>query len=159
MRRLGLLLAVVLIGLWAWTQQPRRDVPGHASQTAAAAPADGPASATATRPTNTPASPASRYPGFLPREAHAVLDTLARGGPYAYRQDGNVFENRERRLPRQPRGYYREYTVPTPGSPDRGPRRIVAGGGVPGSRPPLDYWYSADHYRSFRQFELSGASP
>jgi guanyl-specific ribonuclease Sa len=79
-----------------------------------------------------------------------VLEAIARGGPHPYRQDGGVFQNREGQLPRQPRGYYREYTVETPGSGDRGPRRIVTGG-----NPPVEYWYTDDHYRSFRPFQMS----
>lgn len=82
----------------------------------------------------------------LPPAAAETVERLRAGGPYPYRQDGAVFENRERRLPAQPSGYYREYTVPTPGAGDRGVRRIVAG-----SRGEL-YW-SPDHYDSF--FEIA----
>ncbi|RBG18094.1 ribonuclease, partial [Xanthomonas oryzae pv. oryzae] len=67
-------------------------------------------------------------------------------------QDGGVFGNREHRLPERPRGYYREYTVDTPGSPDRGARRIVTGG-----TPPEAWYYSDDHYQSFKAF--NGATP
>ncbi len=92
----------------------------------------------------------SRSPGDgLPPEAVATLEAIARGGPFRYDRDGSVFQNRERRLPDQPRGYYREYTVETPGSPDRGARRIVSGGD-----PPEVYYYTDDHYRSFRRVEL-----
>ena len=66
----------------------------------------------------------------LPVEARQTLARIKRGGPYAYRKDGSVFGNRERRLPAQPRGYYTEYTVKTPYSRDRGARRIVAGRGA-----------------------------
>ena len=93
-----------------------------------------------------------RAPADLPPEAVATLARIEAGGPFAYRQDGNVFENREQRLPRQPRGYYREYTVETPGSPDRGARRIVAGGD-----PPVEFFYTSDHYRSFRRLEPNAA--
>lgn len=78
----------------------------------------------------------------LPPEARITLQQIERGGPFPYRRDGIEFQNRERRLPLQGRGYYREYTVPTPGSRDRGARRIVAG-------KTAEYYYSADHYRSF----------
>lgn len=78
----------------------------------------------------------------LPPEARGVLRLIERGGPFPYRKDGVVFGNRERLLPSHPRGYYREYTVPTPGARDRGARRIVAGRS--GER-----YYTADHYRSF----------
>ena len=95
------------------------------------------------------ASAAQRLPGFLPPEAVATLERIERGGPHPYRQDGRVFENRERLLPQQPRGYYREYTVDTPGSRDRGARRIVTGGD-----PPQVVYYTDDHYRSFRRVEI-----
>jgi guanyl-specific ribonuclease Sa len=85
----------------------------------------------------------------LPAEAHATLRLIQRGGPFAYDRDGTVFQNREGRLPAEPRGYYREYTVPTPGSRDRGTRRIVTGGD-----PPDVYYYTDDHYRTFRRIEV-----
>lgn len=84
----------------------------------------------------------------LPPEAIETLALIQRGGPFPYRKDGTTFQNRERLLPARPRGYYREYTVPTPGSRDRGARRIVTGGD-----PPEVFYYTADHYRSFRQIE------
>ena len=80
----------------------------------------------------------------LPTEARSTLQLIKRGGPFLYRKDGAEFANRERRLPPRARGYYHEYTVPTPGEPNRGARRIIAGGG--GER-----YYTADHYRSFRR--------
>jgi len=86
----------------------------------------------------------------LPAEAHATLQLIRRGGPFEYDRDGTVFQNREGRLPAEPRGYYREYTVPTPGSRDRGARRIVTGGD-----PPSVYYYTDDHYRTFRRIEVS----
>ena len=82
----------------------------------------------------------------LPAEAIETLALIQRGGPFPYRKDGTTFQNRERLLPARPRGYYREYTVPTPGSRDRGARRIVSGGD-----PPEVFYYTADHYRSFRE--------
>ena len=82
----------------------------------------------------------------LPGEAIETLQRIQRGGPFPYRKDGVVFQNRERRLPQRPYGYYREYTVPTPGSDDRGARRIISGG-----TPPEVFYYTGDHYRSFRQ--------
>ena len=84
----------------------------------------------------------------LPPEAIETLALIQRGGPFPYRKDGTTFQNRERLLPTKPRGFYREYTVPTPGSRDRGARRIVAGG-----NPPEVFYYTADHYSSFRQIE------
>lgn len=85
----------------------------------------------------------------LPPEATAMLQTIQRGGPYRYPRDGVVFQNREGRLPAQTRGYYREYTVPTPGAADRGARRIVTGGD-----PPRIYYYTDDHYRTFREIQV-----
>lgn len=85
----------------------------------------------------------------LPPEALATLALIQRGGPFPFRQDGSTFQNRERRLPSRPRGHYREYTVSTPGARDRGARRIIAGG-----HPPREFYYTADHYRSFRSIEV-----
>jgi guanyl-specific ribonuclease Sa len=90
-----------------------------------------------------------RLPAFLPPEAVATLELIERGGPFPYRQDGRTFENRERLLPQQPRGYYREYTVDTPASRNRGARRIVTGGD-----PPQVFYYTDDHYRSFRRVDI-----
>ncbi len=86
----------------------------------------------------------------LPSEARATLRLVDRGGPFPSSRDGVTFENRERLLPAEPRGHYREYTVPTPGSADRGARRLVVGG-APGAAPGdgTTYFYSDDHYRSF----------
>ena len=89
----------------------------------------------------------------LPPEATQTLRLIRHGGPFPYpRNDGVVFGNFERRLPAQPRGYYREYTVPTPGSRDRGARRIIAGEGVERNVATSgEYYYTDDHYRSFRR--------
>ena len=78
----------------------------------------------------------------LPPEARATLQRILSGGPFPYRRDGIEFQNREHRLPSRERGYYHEYTVPTPGADDRGARRIIAGAVG-------EYYYSGDHYRSF----------
>ena len=80
----------------------------------------------------------------LPAEARQTLALIKAGGPFPYQQDGRVFGNREGLLPKRERGYYREYTVKTPGAKDRGARRIVAGRGA-------EYYYTDDHYRSFRR--------
>ncbi len=72
----------------------------------------------------------------------ATLALIDRGGPFPYRQDGATFGNRERRLPQQPNGYYREYTVPTPGAKNRGARRVVKGRNG-------ETWYTRDHYKTF----------
>lgn len=87
--------------------------------------------------------PTVRYDD-LPPEAKRTIALIERGGPFPFERDGIVFQNREGLLPPKPRGYYREYTVITPGSRDRGPRRIVAGAGG-------ELYYTEDHYQSFRE--------
>jgi len=108
------------------------------------------------RPTATAASPttgetpdsglATVRESELPREARETLALIRAGGPFPYDQDGRTFQNREGILPRQKRGYYHEYTVETPGSDDRGARRIVTGDGG-------DSYWTDDHYDSFRQIQ------
>lgn len=86
----------------------------------------------------------------LPGAAASLMALIREGGPFRYEKDGAVFGNRERLLPRQPRGYYREYTVPTPWARDRGARRIVCGG------PPHttdECYYTDDHYSSFKRIQ------
>ncbi len=80
----------------------------------------------------------------LPREARETLLLIERKGPFPYPRDGVVFGNYEKHLPLRQRGYYHEYTVPTPGSRNRGARRIIVG-------TPDERYYSDDHYRSFRR--------
>lgn len=80
----------------------------------------------------------------LTAEARDTLQTIKRGGPFAYPRDGVVFKNYERILPKQPRGYYREYTVKTPGARNRGARRIISG-------KVNEYYYTADHYKTFKR--------
>jgi ribonuclease T1 len=84
----------------------------------------------------------------LPSEARATHALILRGGPFRYERDGIVFGNRERLLPPRSRGYYHEYTVPTPGASGRGARRIVCGGRRDA---PDACYYSDDHYRSYRR--------
>ena len=85
----------------------------------------------------------------LPRQGAQTYALILQGGPFAYEKDGTVFGNRERLLPAQKRGYYREYTVPTPGARTRGARRIVCGGQQ--AKAPETCYYTADHYASFRR--------
>ena len=85
----------------------------------------------------------------LPAEAQATHRLILDGGPFPYSKDGSVFGNRERSLPAKRRGHYHEYTVRTPGSRDRGARRIVCGGNPP-TKPDACY-YTDDHYSTFRQ--------
>ncbi len=131
--RLALLvgLAVAAAGGWLSRETPRGagTEPGIASEWGSAA----------TQPDST----------GLPAEARQTLRMIAAGGPFPYDRDGTSFQNRERRLPAQPPGYYREYTVLTPGSSDRGARRIVSGG-----NPPVEFYYTDDHYRSFRRIKV-----
>ncbi len=82
----------------------------------------------------------------LPGEARQTIALIREGGPFPYERDGIDFGNFEKRLPAQPRGYYREYTVRTPGARDRGARRIVAGKGG-------ELYYTDDHYQSFRRIK------
>ncbi|GAA2792021.1 hypothetical protein GCM10010441_16600 [Kitasatospora paracochleata] len=95
-------------------------------------------------PTNTALADVCR--SKLPDQARDTLTLIAKGGPYPYRSDGIVFENRESRLPRQSTGYYHEYTVVTPGSDDRGTRRVVTGSAGE------QYW-TGDHYASFQEID------
>ena len=89
--------------------------------------------------------------GDLPAEARQTLALIREGGPYPYEKDGTVFGNYERKLPRQRRGYYTEYTVKTPQVRSRGARRIIAGG--PDGRP-TEFYYTDDHYQTFRRIEF-----
>ena len=84
----------------------------------------------------------------LPQAGRATYELIRGGGPFPFEKDGMVFGNRERQLPAERRGFYREYTVSTPGSRDRGARRIVCGGPA---RAPQACFYTADHYASFRK--------
>lgn len=111
---------------------------GLAPQAQARGPMDGPAAAGA----------ATVHVAELPRQGQETYARIRQGGPFPYDKDGAVFGNRERLLPVHQRGYYREYTVPTPGSRDRGARRIVCGGPP---RTPDSCFYTADHYASFRK--------
>lgn len=131
-------LAVALVV--AWQLWPERDV----------APLRAPG-VTTPAPTS-PVAPAS--PDFLPAQAHRTIGLILRGGPFPHRQDGGVFGNREGHLPRQARGWYREYTVDTPGLSHRGARRIITGG-----QPPREWYYTDDHYDSFRRFDVAAAVP
>jgi ribonuclease T1 len=83
----------------------------------------------------------------LPIDARRTIALIQSGGPYPYSRDGAVFRNAERLLPKEPSGYYHEYTVPTPGEADRGARRIITGADG-------EYYYTADHYESFKRVEM-----
>ncbi len=87
--------------------------------------------------------------GDLPAEAQATHKAVVAGGPFPYPKDGSTFGNREQVLPKRARGFYREYTVATPGARNRGARRIVCGGEQ--ARQPEACYYTGDHYMTFRQ--------
>ena len=96
----------------------------------------------------------SSYTGSnMTAELRQTLRLIDTNGPFPYAQDGSVFGNRERHLPSKPRGYYREYTVDTPGLSHRGARRVVTGG-----NPPVVFYYTTDHYNSFRELSRSDAT-
>ncbi|WP_266160386.1 ribonuclease domain-containing protein [Dyella silvatica] len=136
-----LFLLLVLAAGWLFTRHSPGPAPHAAGTSASSAALPGqPATATTGN---------QALPGFLPSEARDTLALIARGGPFAHRQDGAVFGNREGRLPQQPDGYYHEYTVETPNLDYRGARRIITGG-----TPPVVYYYTEDHYRSFRSFQV-----
>ena len=137
LRPLRVLLALVLCVFLAGCSAASDTV---STGSTAAAPAT---SAPAADATGTSGLPTVRA-ADLPPEARRTLGLIARGGPYPYAKDGAVFSNFERLLPRKERGYYREYTVKTPGERDRGARRIVTG------RDGEIYW-TDDHYESFRE--------
>ena len=150
MRRYAWMLVVLaLLALWTWQQRTPAVAP---APSASSQPAAQPQSQWPARAGQAGAAvEADRWPAWLPAEAVATLELIERGGPFPHRQDGAVFQNRERLLPGQPLGYYHEYTVATPGARDRGARRIVSGGD-----PTLEYYYSDDHYRSFRRIDAHG---
>jgi ribonuclease T1 len=131
-----LLLIVVAVAVFFWQHHAPGPIVSGAGNGSA------PGSVTARNDNGT------TTPSFLPPEARTTLDAIARGGPFEHRQDGVVFGNYEHLLPEQPRGYYHEYTVETPGADTRGTRRIITGG-----TPPAVWYYTDDHYRSFRRFE------
>src|SRR5215472_9641212 len=100
---------------------------------------------TATGQQTAASSPPDTLQSFPAEERQAIrnaLDRIRRGGPFLHAKDGSEFSNREGRLPAREAGYYREYTVETPGAADRGARRIVTGAGG-------DVYFTDDHYRTF----------
>lgn len=143
MRHPGLTALLLVAAIVVWWQVGQRGTGPATGPTA------GPAATAAAIVGKAGGDGATGFPAFLPREAVETLELIERGGPFRYSRDGGVFENRERRLPVEPRGYYREYTVPTPGARDRGARRIVVAGD-----PSQAYFYTDDHYRSFRRVEV-----
>jgi ribonuclease T1 len=138
-KRAVLSLAVAVLAALVWWSQSgggNENRPANPGATTSVAPSLSPGST----------DPQSGLPSVavaaLPPEARQTLDRIDADGPFRYDQDGSTFGNFEAILPQHPRGYYKEYTVDTPGSPDRGARRIVAGDGG-------DFYYTNDHYNSF----------
>ena len=145
---------IVLIGAFAlvfWLgQQSGRGTNGTempATESIQTAPVAIPAQAPS--PISDTANSVKGLPDYLPAEAKTTLELVASNGPFPHRQDGAIFQTREKRLPQKPRGYYHEYTVETPGLKHRGARRIITGGD-----PVEMYFYTDDHYDSFRKFEV-----
>ena len=143
MRHVRVLMLVILsvlaaIALW----QERGD---HGAPQASASPRDA-VPAVVAGPRADAAAPSRS--DALPPEVATTRALIVAGGPFPYERDGLVFGNLERRLPQRPRGWYHEYTVPTPGLDHRGARRIVTGG-----EPVVEWWYTDDHYESFRRLE------
>jgi ribonuclease T1 len=160
-RSLGAALAGALVALAAvWLVDAQSgpvatDGSGQASAPSSQAPrtteATGITEATGFTEATGSAEPTEPVPGLsrveyadISPEAHRTIGLIHTGGPFPYEQDGEVFGNRELLLPMHAYGYYREYTVDTPGSDDRGARRIVAGDGG-------ELFYTDDHYESFRR--------
>ena len=138
--------ALLFAGWLLWPRAVKSPTLESTPPPAAAAPA---APAVARVSESGDATALASLPAFLPGEARDTILRIARGGPFPHRQDGAVFGNREGHLPTKPRGYYREYTVDTPGVGHRGARRIVTGGS-----PPVVWYYTDDHYDSFRSFDV-----
>lgn len=146
----GLLIAIALAVFVWWTQgDDAARNPSAASSSAAS-----PATASSTVPTDGGTDPDSGLPWVaeadLPPEAIDTLALIDADGPYPYEEDDTVFSNREGILPDQAQGYYREYTVETPGLDHRGAKRIVTGSGG-------EYYWTEDHYSSFSRIRREGS--
>lgn len=146
-------LAALVVGANQLEDADPTAVPGRPASSAATVATPRP-TASRPQPSDTTAPPAERDPETglrwvaltsLPKEAQQVVVLIDRGGPFPYAKDGATFGNRERILPRQASGYYREYTVRTPGEDDRGARRIVTGD------QDRQLFYTGDHYASFER--------
>lgn len=147
-------IALLLAAWLLWSPPTHSPLPASAttstqsveSEPLADLPGDGRVVAPATAPNDVRPT---ALPAFLPQEARDTITLILHDGPYPYRQDDGTFGNREGHLPDRAHGYYREYTVDTPGLSHRGARRIVTGGD-----PPEAWYYTDDHYDSFRAFHV-----
>jgi ribonuclease T1 len=157
LRVLGLVLVLALLVAVALLTACGQRTTGQAGAAGALPAAEGATATQRATAGRTPTVPARTQPAAdatdrlpaipfaqLPPEARETIHLIDRDGPCPYAQDGATFGNRERLLPARPEGYYREYTVRTPGSRDRGARRIVAGRGG-------ELYHTDDHYESFKR--------
>lgn len=143
-RPLLLITAVILLLAGLWSMRELQQAPSPQFSPSLHGATDG-----LRTPADSVVPPRDALPAFLTKEAHDTIALIQRNGPFPHRQDGTVFGNREKLLPQRPRGYYREFTVRTPGLDHRGARRIVTGGD-----PPDIWYYTDDHYESFRSFSV-----
>ena len=143
----SLLIGVLALGLVACGQPPAPPAVPTPSPPARLQPAPTSAQTPLSPPRQAKAAVTAQI--ALPAEVQETVSLIQRGGPFPYRRDGITFQNREHRLPKAAKGYYREYTVPTPGERDRGARRVITGG-----EPIQAYFYTPDHYRSFYRLEV-----
>jgi len=143
------IVAIILFLAWQWSLH-RDSIPAPAAPSATiASSSTNDKSAPNTPPISNEAAPANDNNADLPPEAQTTLRLIASNGPFPFDRDGVVFGNFEHPLPQQARGYYHEYTVPTPGASNRGARRISADGD-----PPRVFSYPGDHYESFQRIEV-----
>lgn len=151
---LALLIAVILAPLLAGCGSGTSGSAGRSTAISGGGPSSKASPSSSNSGSATPAKPpnVSTIPeANLPSEARDVIHRIQSGGTFQYRQDGVTFANREGRLPAEPRGYYREYTVATPGAADRGARRLILGRNG-------ELYYTSDHYRSFQWVLRGGAT-
>ena len=147
----GLLVALLAatVGWWLGTTTTDESAPAATTTvtvTVTAATAESPGGPSPGSATDPESGLAWIAVAALPAEGRETLELIDAGGPFPYERDGVVFQNREGILPDESRGYYHEYTVPTPGADDRGARRIVTGSGG-------ELYYTDDHYESFRRIQ------
>ncbi len=140
------LAALLLLLLPACSSDKQKDSAASSSSSSSSSSAHHPADSS--KPGSTAAAPdwargmKTVHTDRLPAEARKTLQLIDKGGPFPYSKDGTVFGNYEKRLPKQKRGYYHEYTVPTPGARTRGAQRIITGDHE-------ERYYTADHYKTF----------
>jgi ribonuclease T1 len=130
--------AVLVLATWSC---------GHGSETSSQNVASSPVTTSDVLPAGKGLEAANKIRSTdLPPEARQTIQLVKKGGLFPYAKDGSVFSNREGLLAAKPSGYYREYTVKTPGERDRGARRIIVGKDG-------EYYYTDDHYRSFKRIQ------